>query len=32
MEQKKEYSAPKMEIVNLKHEFPLLVYQSGGAN
>ena len=34
MEQKKEYSAPKMEIIDLKHENPLLdgsPYE-GGAN
>ena len=34
MEQKKEYSAPKMEIIDIKHENPLLdgsPYE-GGAN
>jgi len=35
MEQKKEYSAPKMEIIDIKHENPLLegsLYENGGAN
>ena len=32
LEQKKEYSAPKMEIVQLKHDDSLLIATSIGAN
>ena len=31
-EQKKEYTAPQMEIVELKHQTSVLTYSNGGAN
>ena len=31
-EQKKEYTAPQMEIVELKHQTSVLMYSNGPAN